>query len=628
MKKLLIITGIMLLSASALAFQFVTTGAGGKRITTTVNSLIVKGPAWSAAANYSSNTRYSHAVTYGGSTWAAIQNSNNQVPSDGSVYWWKYIAQGPTGPSGAAGATWHTGFDTPGGAGVTGSDGDLFFDTSVEAKVFKKTSGTWNLIGNIRGPQGIQGFRGYTGAVGPQGATGPAGAKGDTGTVTASAGLVVTQRQYSSHSLTMYPPAVNDPTGAHHVTWTVAPGNNRAGQVAYSSGKLLVDGAEVTGAGGGGGGTAFETKTRNVLTNMSSGKAYFANGFAKHTLPLAAGNQSVRVFANDTSAWISAKTESGVIKQYGGITTTAGFTARIPKGGVYEFISNAADSTWYAIKQAGSDLTQFIADFIAVLVNSPSPTYTFSNTNIGSTAYKNISTVNTGNAVASSFTHDITGTASRFRVHASTCGSSLNAGAACFSTIAFDSMSTASKSATYRTTAAGLGNYDVTVNGTGTSAGPTTETINPTAMVTPAWQGSNTLTNITDSNDATYIYAYTVDTAQMLTLATPSTCPTTINKLTLYARAYKGGSAAVADGGFRFDAYWASTHHYGSVHNFTTSVAEYSTDYTTGPSGGKWSNAEIGATSAFYVRTYTGGTYGSGTNEARITKIWAVVTCD
>lgn len=451
---------IIATGTAALAIGLSSSGSGGKRINATVNGLVAKGPAWSAAANYSSNSRYSHAVTYNGSTWAAIQNSNNQIPADNSVYWWKYIAQGATGSTGAAGATWHTGFDTPSGAGVTGADGDLFFDTSVEAKVFKKTSGTWGLIGNIRGPQGVQGFRGYTGAVGPQGATGATGSQGATGTVTASAGLVVAQRQYSSHSVELYQPSS---VGSYKGTITVD-NNLTTNPVVKITDTGITHNGIVLGTGGGGS-NSFATKPRSVFTNMSTDKFYIPAAFAKHVLPLAGANKNLYVMAQTSSAHISTNSETGVIRQLGGITTTAGYTARIPKGSLYWFVAKEA-GFWEAFKIIGSDITQYIADFAASLSISPT-TKTFADTATGSSSATQAFTVsNTGNATGNLGTFALYSTnADQFTLSDNTCGATLSPSSSCTMNVAFTPTTAGAKSSNV-----GDGTLLAALIGTGTAA--------------------------------------------------------------------------------------------------------------------------------------------------------------
>ncbi len=89
--------------------------------------------------------------------------------------------QGPTGPAGADGAdgadgsVWHTGSSDP--AGGTGVDGDYYFQTGtgstgILGDVWRKSAGSWAIVGNIRGQAGA------TGATGADGADGAAGDDG------------------------------------------------------------------------------------------------------------------------------------------------------------------------------------------------------------------------------------------------------------------------------------------------------------------------------------------------------------------------------------------------------------------------------------------------------------------
>ena len=88
------------------------------------------------------------------------------------------------GNDGAAGAAGEAGHDGRNGAellsGVTaptakdGKDGDTFIDANT-GDVYKKENGSWNKIGNIRGPQGTAGEKGATGEKGEKGDNGKDG---------------------------------------------------------------------------------------------------------------------------------------------------------------------------------------------------------------------------------------------------------------------------------------------------------------------------------------------------------------------------------------------------------------------------------------------------------------------
>lgn len=89
--------------------------------------------------------------------------------------------QGPQGPQGVQGeqglpgisSKWYTGAypENP-------AENDMFLSTS--GQVFQYTSGNWQPVTDIKGPQGIQGIQGQRG---PQGPIGPQGQKGETGDV-------------------------------------------------------------------------------------------------------------------------------------------------------------------------------------------------------------------------------------------------------------------------------------------------------------------------------------------------------------------------------------------------------------------------------------------------------------
>ena len=71
--------------------------------------------------------------------------------------------------AGAAINKWHYGTSTP--TSSLGTDGDYYLQTST-GSVFYNTSGSWGVIGNISGPQGVAGPQGPAGSIGTQGATG------------------------------------------------------------------------------------------------------------------------------------------------------------------------------------------------------------------------------------------------------------------------------------------------------------------------------------------------------------------------------------------------------------------------------------------------------------------------
>ena len=75
----------------------------------------------------------------------------------------------------AGGSIWYTGASNP--AANVGTTADRFLNTTT-GDVLSKSTGTWSVIGNIKGPTGSVG---PAGPAGPQGATGPQGPTGATG---------------------------------------------------------------------------------------------------------------------------------------------------------------------------------------------------------------------------------------------------------------------------------------------------------------------------------------------------------------------------------------------------------------------------------------------------------------
>ena len=91
---------------------------------------------------------------------------------------------GANGAAGAAGADGRNGAELLSGPKAPtaddGKDGDTYIDATT-GDVYKKENGTWDKIGNIRGPQGLKGEDGVAGPQGPQGLQGRDGAQGPAG---------------------------------------------------------------------------------------------------------------------------------------------------------------------------------------------------------------------------------------------------------------------------------------------------------------------------------------------------------------------------------------------------------------------------------------------------------------
>ncbi|HGJ6812553.1 TPA: G5 domain-containing protein [Streptococcus pneumoniae] len=88
---------------------------------------------------------------------------------------------GANGAAGAAGADGRNGAELLSGPKAPtaddGKDGDTYIDATT-GDVYKKENGTWDKIGNIRGPQGLKGADGVAGPQGPQGLQGRDGRDG------------------------------------------------------------------------------------------------------------------------------------------------------------------------------------------------------------------------------------------------------------------------------------------------------------------------------------------------------------------------------------------------------------------------------------------------------------------
>ncbi|QGZ16318.1 hypothetical protein Hena1_01680 [Erwinia phage Hena1] len=83
--------------------------------------------------------------------------------------------KGDKGDNGTNGATWYTGTTVP--AAGTGVNNDLYYLTTT-GDVYKKTSGAWAIVGNIKGGKGDDGDPGADGATWFEGSTVPAAALG------------------------------------------------------------------------------------------------------------------------------------------------------------------------------------------------------------------------------------------------------------------------------------------------------------------------------------------------------------------------------------------------------------------------------------------------------------------
>jgi parallel beta-helix repeat protein len=87
-------------------------------------------------------------------------------------------SKGSQGAAGENGAMWYFGASAP--TNSTGIDNDYYLNNSTW-DIYRKSSGSWVLIGNIKGATGATGAQGAQGSAGSAGATGPQGPQGSAG---------------------------------------------------------------------------------------------------------------------------------------------------------------------------------------------------------------------------------------------------------------------------------------------------------------------------------------------------------------------------------------------------------------------------------------------------------------
>ena len=100
---------------------------------------------------------------------------------------------GPKGDTGTRGSIWTNGQTTPHHT-TDDLEKDKYLNTS-NGDVYNYTGTRWQLVGNIKGPQGIQGPQGNVGPQGPQGIQGPQGDTGPAGPAFVIAGKVANTSQ-------------------------------------------------------------------------------------------------------------------------------------------------------------------------------------------------------------------------------------------------------------------------------------------------------------------------------------------------------------------------------------------------------------------------------------------------
>ena len=114
-------------------------------------------PAASLGANgdFYLNLANSDVYNKNAGSWTKVANLQGDTGLTGPA--------GPTGVAGANGSVWWNGTSAP--SSSVGNNGDYYLNTAT-SDVYKKTSGTWAVVTNIKGATGA------TGATGPQGPPG------------------------------------------------------------------------------------------------------------------------------------------------------------------------------------------------------------------------------------------------------------------------------------------------------------------------------------------------------------------------------------------------------------------------------------------------------------------------
>lgn len=158
--------------------------------------------------------------------------------------------QGIQGEQGMRGSFWYSQSGAPTNTqGVNENDQAL---DGTSGDVYQYVGGSWQLTGNIRGPQGIQGIQGIVGPVGPQGEVGPQGPQGPQGEFIQIIGelssadqlpMIDTVPRYSAY-------LVPDSTGAQHVWLIIGEGTTENPYLWHDAGgfgggtQVLVNGTQ------------------------------------------------------------------------------------------------------------------------------------------------------------------------------------------------------------------------------------------------------------------------------------------------------------------------------------------------------------------------------------------------
>lgn len=132
---------------------------------------------------------------------------------------------GPQGPQGTRGTLWYSQSGEP-----VNTDGVLSNDQALNTStgdVYQFVNDSWEFVGNIRGPQGLQGIQGPQGEIGPQGIQGEIGPIGPQGQFITIIGELENTNQLPMPDTVARESAylIPDSTGALHIWLLVGDGS-------------------------------------------------------------------------------------------------------------------------------------------------------------------------------------------------------------------------------------------------------------------------------------------------------------------------------------------------------------------------------------------------------------------
>lgn len=442
------------------AFGFSGT-AGGKRVTVTVDGT------WQGT--YAAGTTYAvgDIVLSAGINYKSLQADNvGHTPASNATWWQAILVKGDTGATGAQGEQGIQGFrgysGATGAAGSNGAAATLTFANISTLSAGSSASAT-NLGTNTAANLVLRVPRGATGTTGATGAGVGVGTDGTYGWFTNTNTVSYTDCLSGRYGLNYINGVLYQCLDGTNAAYSIA--LSSLGTGTPSSSTYLRGDGTWSSVSGGGGGTSFQSVQSSILRNMSSGRLYDVRTFSKQTLPAVAGNQSIEVFANTTSVRLGVGTSGTTIHDIGGATTTAGFSAHLPKGSFYRFFTTAADSVWYAVKQVGSSLANHIQEFIASLGLDSYSTDHGNVVNGSDSAHVTHTLTNSEPVEATGVT--FTTYSSVFRNLSSSCGSTLAASSNCTFKTAFIPSAERVFNGHIKVSADGLSDLNLALLGTG-----------------------------------------------------------------------------------------------------------------------------------------------------------------